>query len=83
MPGVMTTAEQVRSWRATGHAYKLIAAEIAEWAQGKERGTAVPDDSALGRDLDVAVSAGTCRRARRFLAAQGVLEARDGPYCVA
>jgi hypothetical protein len=83
MPGVMPTAEQVRSWRVPGYPYKLIAAEIAEWVAGKERGTALPDSAEFGRDLDVVVSAGTYQRAKRFLAAQGVLEASGGPYHVA
>jgi hypothetical protein len=30
---------QLRSWRVTGHPYKLIAALIAEWAKDQERGT--------------------------------------------
>jgi hypothetical protein len=82
-PGVRPTPEQVRSWRYTGHPYKLIAAEIAEWAAGKERGTALPDDETFGRNLDVTVSRDTYRRARRFLVAQGVLDAGDGPCQVA
>lgn len=82
-PGVRPTPEQVRSWRYTGHPYKLIAAEMAEWAAGKERGTALPGDEAFGRDLDITVSRDTYRRARRFLVAQGVLEAGGGPCQVA
>jgi hypothetical protein len=77
------TDAQISSWRATGHPYKLIAAEIATWARVKERGTALPDNSEFGRDLDVTVSPKTYRRAKTFLVAQGVLEASDGPHYVA
>jgi hypothetical protein len=77
------TDAQIRAWQGTGHSYKLIAAEMAEWARGKERGTALPDNSKFGRDLDVAVSVDTYRQAKRFLVAAGVLETSGGPFQVA
>lgn len=52
--------------------YKLLAAEMAEWADGKERGTVLPDNSVFGRDLDVVVGPSTYQRAKRFLAAHTV-----------
>jgi hypothetical protein len=73
------TADQLTSWRITGHAYKRAAAAIAEWAAGKERGTVLPDDQSFG----IEASPSTFKRARAFLAAQGVLEISDGPYFVA
>ena len=30
------TDDQVRAWRGTGYAYKLIAAAMAEWAADKK-----------------------------------------------
>jgi hypothetical protein len=80
MPGVRPpTPEQVRSWRGTGHPYKLIAAAIAEWAAGRERGTVVPDDGFFG----IEASGSTYQRAKRFLVEQGVLRTSDGPFQVA
>jgi hypothetical protein len=73
------TDDQVRAWRGTGYAYKLIAAAMAEWAADKERGTVLPDDDFFG----IAASPNTYKRARTFLVTQGVLEANDGPHYVA
>jgi hypothetical protein len=42
--GPKATEAQIRAWRDTGHPYKLLAAEIAERAADKERGTALPDN---------------------------------------
>jgi hypothetical protein len=69
------TEGQIRAWRDSGHPYKLIAAAVAEWAAGKERGTVLPDDGFFG----IEASGRTYQRARVFLAAQGVLEASGGP----
>ncbi len=77
------TDAQLRSWLGSGKRYQLIAAEMARWAAGKERGTALPDNSEFGRDLDVTVSVDTYWRAKRFLVTQGVLSINDGPYQVA
>jgi hypothetical protein len=79
MPVPKPTPEQVKAWRGTGHTYELVAAEIAEWAEGKERGTILPDNEFFGIDASVS----TYRRAKRFLAVQGVLNTNDGPYQVA
>ena len=76
---VRPTPGQVRSWRDTGHPYKLIAAAIAEWAADKERGTVLPDD----QFFRIEASASTYKRAKRFLVTQGVLETSDGPFQVA
>lgn len=76
--------DQFRAWKASGKQYQLIAAVIAEWAGGQERGTALPGDYHFTRNLDFAPSQGTIHRAKRFLAAQGLLEAEHGrPYSVA
>ena len=73
------TAEQIAAWRYPGHPYKLIAAAIAEWAAGRERGTVLPDDEFFG----IEASGSTYKRAKRFLVAQGVLNTNDGPFQVA
>jgi hypothetical protein len=78
-PGVRPAPDQVREWRDTGHTYKLIAAAIAEWADGKERGTVLPDDQSFG----IEASGSTHKRAKKFLVTQGVLEINDGPFYVA
>lgn len=77
------TEAQIRGWKYTGHPYKLIAAEMAEWAAGKERGTALPENDQFGRDLNATPSPSTYVRAKRFLVTQGVLETNDGPHYVA
>jgi hypothetical protein len=80
---VQISEVQLRSWRATGYPYKLIAAEIAEWAAGKERGTALPDDAEFGRGLDRVVGPRPFLRAKHLLERHGVLEVDDGPFYVA
>ena len=71
--------EQARSWRGSGHRYKLIAAVIADWAVDKERGTVLPDNEFFG----IEASGSTYRRAKAFLVSQGVLCTDDGPFQVA
>jgi hypothetical protein len=83
MTGEANAQARIRSWLGSGKPYQLLAAEIAAWAAGKERGTALPDNSEFGRDLDVTVGPTTYRRAKQFLVAQGVLSADDGAYQVA
>jgi hypothetical protein len=77
------TDAQVAAWRASGKTYQVIAAEIAVWARGKERGTVLPDDQVFGRQLDIDTSPSTYRRAKMLLAAEGVLSTSDGPFQVA
>src|SRR5258708_22399606 len=67
------TDAQLRSWRGSGKRYQVIAATIAKWATGKERGTALPDDDEIGRHLDFVASPHTYWRAQGFLVTQGVL----------
>jgi hypothetical protein len=55
---------------------------IAQWAAGKERGTAPPSNDEFGRDLGFVASPDTYRRAKVFLVIQGVL-ANVGSYQVA
>jgi hypothetical protein len=74
---------QLRSWRATGYPYKLIAAEMAEWATGKERGSVLPADDEFGRDLDRVVGPRPFLRAKHLLERHGVLASDDGPFYVA
>jgi hypothetical protein len=78
-PDVKPTPEELRHWRDTRHTYKLIAAAIAEWANGKERCTVLPDDHFFG----IEASGSTYKRAKKFLVTQGVLEINDGPFYVA
>jgi hypothetical protein len=73
------TPEQLTEWRATFHAYKMIAAAMAEWAADKERGTVLPGNEYWG----IEASPSTHRRAKKFLATLGVLSTNDGPYQVA
>ena len=70
---------KLRSWRATGYPYKLI----AEWAADQERGTAVPDNDYFAERLPIVCGPGPYKRAKEFLAAQGVLWSNDGPHMVA
>jgi hypothetical protein len=77
------TDAQVSSWRASGKSYQVIAAEIAVWARGKERGTVLPDNEAFGRRLSIDASPSTYRRAKLYLVALGVLSTSDGPFQVA
>jgi hypothetical protein len=78
-PETKPTPEHIRSWRDAGYPYKLIAAAIAEWAAGKERGTVLPDNEFFG----VEASGSTYKRAKRFLVTEGVLNTNDGPFQVA
>ncbi len=80
---VEITAAQLSSWRATGHPYKVIAAEIATWAADQERGTVLPVNHVFGRNLGIEASGSTFTRAKRLLVTHGVLSTNDGPYQVA
>ena len=86
--GVMTTRVEVTDaliaeWRATNHPYKVVAAEIAEWALKQERGTVLPDNGFFAGDLAIVASASTWKRAKSFLKTWGVLQQGDGPWQVA
>jgi hypothetical protein len=74
---------QIAEWRHTGHPYKIVAAEIAEWALKQDRGTALPGNDYFAGDLAIVASASTWTRAKTFLAAVGVLYSDDGLYQVA
>jgi hypothetical protein len=74
---------QIAEWQATGHSYKVIAAEIAEWALQQARGTPLPGNDHFAGDLNIVASASTWKRPKALLAAAGVLHAGDGPYRVA
>jgi hypothetical protein len=80
---VNTTDAQVTSWRGSGKSYQKIAAEIAVWARGQERGSVLPDNEVFGRKAGVEASPGTYTRAKQFLVTHGVLGTSDGPFCVA
>jgi hypothetical protein len=73
---------QIAEWRNDRSPYKRIAAEIAQWARGQDRGTLLPDNGYFAGDLDFVASDQTWNRAKKFLAATGVLYATDGPYRV-
>jgi len=81
-PSQLTDA-RLSSWRASGKTYQIIAAEIGEWARGKERGTVLPDNAVFGRQLGIDASPSTYKRAKMLLVAQGVLSTSDGPFQVA
>jgi hypothetical protein len=77
------TARRLAEWRQRGHPYLLIAALITEWAKEQERGTAVPENDRFAEQLPIVCGSGPYKRAKRFLATQGVLWSNDGPYMVA
>jgi hypothetical protein len=76
------TDTQIAEWGSSSRMDHQIAAVIATWARGKERGTVLPSNDELACELDFAASASSYRQAKRFLASQGVLSSNDGPYCV-
>mgnify|MGYP001300224549 CR=1 FL=1 len=73
---------QLAEWRNTRHPYKVIAAQIAEWAIKQDRGTVLPENDFFAGDLGIVASAKTWRSAKTLLAAVGVLYRNDGPYQV-
>jgi hypothetical protein len=75
-------ATQIAEWRNTGHPYKVIAAQIAAWALEQGRGTELPENGFFAGDVAIVASATTWNRAKKFLAAVGVLYQNDGPYLV-
>jgi hypothetical protein len=60
---------QIAEWRNTGHPYKVVAADIAEWALKQDRGTLMPGSDFFAGDLAIVASASTWKRAKTFLAA--------------
>jgi hypothetical protein len=82
MTPVEVNDAQIADWRATNYPYKVVAAEIAAWARGQDRGTELPGNDFFAGDLEIAVSRSTWQRAKTFLAAVGVLYLNDGPYRV-
>jgi hypothetical protein len=60
-----------------------IAAVIAIWARGRERGTSLPSNAEFGRELDFVPSPSSYKRAKNLLARVGVLGTGSGPYYVA
>ena len=81
MTPVQVDDVQIAQWRATNYPYKIVAAEIAEWALRQERGTALPDGDFFAGDLPIVASASTWTRAKVFLRTVGVL--RGGSFEVA
>jgi hypothetical protein len=79
---VEVTDAQIAEWRHTGHPYKVVAAEIAEWALKQERGTLVPGNEAFAGELPIVPSRSTWQRARVFLRTVGILRG-NGPFEVA
>jgi hypothetical protein len=74
---------QVSEWQASARMHHQIAAVIAIWARGKERGTSLPPNAAFERELDFVPSPSTHRRAKKLLVRVGVLGSGDGLYYVA
>jgi hypothetical protein len=74
----------IAEWRGTRYPYKVVAAQIAEWALTQERGTALPGNEFFAGDLSIVASASTWNRAKVFLETAGVIYHDDGrPYQVA
>ena len=74
---------QVSEWQASNRMDHQIAAVIAIWARGKERGTSLPSDAEFERALDFVPSSSSYTRAKNLLARLGVLGTGNGPYYVA
>lgn len=74
---------QIAEWRSAGHPYKVIAAEIAEWALEQDRGTPLPGNDCFARNLPITASATPWKRAKVLLESIGVLYRNDGLYQVA
>jgi hypothetical protein len=74
---------QVREWQASNRMDHQIAAAIAIWARGKEKGTSLPSDAEFERGLDFVASPSSYTRAKNLLAGLGVLSTGSGPYNVA
>lgn len=82
MTPVEVNDARIAEWRATNHSYKVIAAEIAEWALRQDSGTLLPDNDFFARDLPIVASESSWKRAKTFLVTTGVLYLNDGPYRV-
>jgi len=80
---VKATQEQLTSWKGSGRQFEVIAAAIAEWASGQERGTVLPDNRLFEHRLALEASDTTFLRAKRLLATERILETSGGPYYVA
>jgi hypothetical protein len=74
---------QVSEWQASNRMDHQIAAVIATWARGKERGTSLPSNAEFGRELDFVPSPSSYKRAKNLLVRLGVLGTGNGPYYVA
>lgn len=68
-------AQLITTWQASGKRYQAIAAAIATWAATQQPGTAVPGNDHFSGNLDFTASPETYRRARVFLATNGILKA--------
>lgn len=73
---------QIAEWKATNYPYKMVAAAMAEWARGQDRGTELPANDFFAGDLDIVASASAWKHAKSFLEGIGVLYRNDGPYLV-
>lgn len=74
---------QLAEWMATRKAYLIIAATIARWARREESGSALPANEHFAGDLPCTVGWETFKRAKTFLAGQGVLRQDGGTWQVA
>jgi hypothetical protein len=74
---------QVSEWQASNRMDHQIAAVIAIWARGKERGTSLPANAEFERQLDFVASPSSFKRAKDLLVRSGVLTRNGGPYQVA
>jgi hypothetical protein len=82
MTPVQVNDAQIAEWRHTNYPYKVIAAQMAEWALQQDRGTELPANDFFAGDLATVASASVWKRAKAFLEAVGVLYRNDGPYLV-
>jgi hypothetical protein len=71
---------QVSEWQASNRMDHQMAASIAIWARGKERGTSLPSNAEFERELDFVPSPSSFTRAKDLLAGLGVLGTGNGPY---
>lgn len=57
MTPVEVDGHQIAEWRDTNYPYKVIAAQIAEWATGQARGTVLPGNEFFAGDVAIVASA--------------------------
>jgi hypothetical protein len=71
------TPEQITAWRQSPHYEERIAAWIAQWAQRRPSGTALPPNALLAQEIGFIAPDAYIDTAKRLLTEKGALDA-DG-----